>query len=407
MNHELSDPQVGGLIDGRYEITARLARGGMSTVYTALDTRLDRQVALKVLYPHLAEDPTLVERFEREAKTAARLSHPHVVNVYDQGVDVRGDTPLAYLAMEYVPGVTLRQVISSHAPMEPERVWKYLRPVVDGLAAAHRAGLVHRDVKPENVLVSPEGAIKVADFGLARAATQHTGTHAAILGTVAYISPELLSGEKADQRSDVYALGILAFEMLTGKQPFTGKSAVEVAMQHTTSRVPAPSSVVPHLPEAVDELVVHCTEPNPQDRPQDASQVLSLIDQIATSFTREVEDQRTMVINDLQETRVHTTVPPPAPEPASFTEEPPVMEAPRVTRLPTEDNILSVPATREAPEDRSEEWQAPQKFNARRANRPTHTLRKPQPVKFLLVAIAVLMLAAAALLAGTWAGTMF
>ena len=227
-----ADPMNGTVIEGRYEVRRRLARGGMSTVYLAVDLRLDREVALKVLYPHLAEDPELVERFEQEAKTAARLSHPHVVNVLDQGVDEHPDGDLAYLVMEYVPGYTLRTVLQRRHAMTPRVALAYLEAMVDGLAAAHSAGLVHRDMKPENVLVSRDGRIKVADFGLARATTNFTGTGAALVGTVAYISPELVSGSPADERSDVYAVGIMAYEMLTGDQPFTGASPIQVAYQH-------------------------------------------------------------------------------------------------------------------------------------------------------------------------------
>jgi eukaryotic-like serine/threonine-protein kinase len=270
-----ADPLNGTVIEGRYEIRSRLARGGMSTVYLAVDRRLDREVALKVLYPHLAENPSLVDRFEREAKTAARLSHPHVVNVLDQGVDDTLDGDLAYLVMEYVPGYTLRTVLQRRRAMTPRVALAYLEAIVDGLAAAHRAGLVHRDMKPENVLVSRDGQIKVADFGLARATTDFTGTGAALVGTVAYISPELVSGSPADERSDVYAVGIMAYEMLTGRQPFTGSSPIQVAYQHVNNEVPPPSARVPGLADALDRLVLWCTAQNVRDRPADAGVLLT------------------------------------------------------------------------------------------------------------------------------------
>lgn len=277
----------GTVVEGRYEVRSRLARGGMSTVYLAVDLRLDRKVALKVLYPHLAEDPELVERFEQEAKTAARLSHPHVVNVLDQGVDEHPDGDLAYLVMEYVPGYTLRTVLQRRHAMSPRVALAYLEAMVDGLAAAHRAGLVHRDMKPENVLVSRDGQIKVADFGLARATTNFTGTGAALVGTVAYISPELVSGSPADERSDVYAVGIMAYEMLTGSQPFTGSSPIQVAYQHLNHEVPAPSAAAPGLAAELDHLVQWSTAQNARDRPADARVLLAEIRQLRSSLADE------------------------------------------------------------------------------------------------------------------------
>ncbi len=282
-----ADPMNGTVIEGRYEVRTRLARGGMSTVYLAVDLRLDREVALKVLYPHLAENPDLVERFEQEAKTAARLSHPHVVNVLDQGVDEHPDGDLAYLVMEYVPGYTLRTVLERRSSMTPRVALAYLEAIVDGLAAAHRAGLVHRDMKPENVLVSRDGRIKVADFGLARATTNFTGTGAALVGTVAYISPELVSGSPADERSDVYAVGIMAYEMLTGRQPFTGSSPIQVAYQHINNEVPAPSEEVPGLAAELDRLVQWSTAPHARDRPADATVLLAEIRSLRSSLPDE------------------------------------------------------------------------------------------------------------------------
>ncbi|NUL48011.1 PASTA domain-containing protein [Cellulosimicrobium funkei] len=288
-----ADPMNGTVIEGRYEVRRRLARGGMSTVYLAVDLRLDREVALKVLYPHLAEDPELVERFEQEAKTAARLSHPHVVNVLDQGVDEHPDGDLAYLVMEYVPGYTLRTVLQRRHAMTPRVALAYLEAMVDGLAAAHSAGLVHRDMKPENVLVSRDGRIKVADFGLARATTNFTGTGAALVGTVAYISPELVSGSPADERSDVYAVGIMAYEMLTGDQPFTGASPIQVAYQHLNREVPAPSESAPGLAAELDHLVLWSTAQQARDRPADASVLLAEIRALRASLSDEDLDLET------------------------------------------------------------------------------------------------------------------
>lgn len=279
-----SDPLVGATLDGRYLLRARLARGGMSTVYLALDMRLDREVAVKAMLPHLAEDPALVARFEREAKTAARLAHPHVVGVLDQGhADGPDGDVVAYLVMEYVPGCTLRTVIRDEAPLTTRRALTLLLPVLDGLAAAHTAGLMHRDVKPENVLVGEDGRVRVADFGLSRATTAHSSGGTALVGTVAYLSPELVSGAVADARSDVYAAGILLFELLTGRQPFTGDTPVQVAYEHVRSRVPSPATVLPEVPEQVADLVLWCTEPDPADRPADATEVAAQVRRLLTT----------------------------------------------------------------------------------------------------------------------------
>lgn len=262
------DPWMGSEIDGRYVIEDRVARGGMSTVYVAQDRRLGRRVALKVLFPHMAEDRKVVERFEQEARNSALISHPNVVQVLDQGQT----RETAYLVMEYVPGATLRTLLKK-GPMTPRLALTYLEAVLGGLGAAHRAGLVHRDIKPENVLVSRDGSIKLADFGLARAATHHSGT-STLMGTVAYISPELLSGDGADERADIYATGILLYEMLTGVQPYTGDSPVRVAFQHVNSTVPEPSQYAPGLAQPLDELVTAATQPKMVGRPKNADEFL-------------------------------------------------------------------------------------------------------------------------------------
>jgi len=274
-------------VDGRYRVVSRLARGGMSTVYLATDTRLDRPVALKILYPHLAADRFFLERFEREAKSAARLSHPHVVGVLDQGFD--GE--VAYLAMEYVPGHTLRDTLDEKGALTPRLALALLDPVVEGLSAAHRAGLVHRDVKPENVLMSQDGRIKVGDFGLARAASASNST-ATLIGTVAYIAPELVSGGAADARSDIYSVGIMLFEMLTGRQPFTGDSSIQIAYQHVNSSVPLPSSLVPGLAPDLDELVQWCTARDPDQRPHSAEDLLGELRHIRTTLSDRALDFR-------------------------------------------------------------------------------------------------------------------
>jgi len=250
-----------------------IARGGMATVYVATDLRLDRVVALKVMHPHLAHDQAFVTRFEREAKSAARLTHGHVVAVYDQGTD--GEH--VYLAMEYVPGRTLRDIMRDFGPLTPEQALVLLDPVLEALAAAHAAGFVHRDIKPENVLISDDGRVKVADFGLARAmqSSEQSITHGVIIGTVAYLSPEQVERGEADGRSDLYAAGICLFEMITGRLPFAGESPLSVAYQHVHTDVPAPSSVAPAVPPEVDALVVTATRREPSLRYQDAADFLA------------------------------------------------------------------------------------------------------------------------------------
>jgi serine/threonine-protein kinase len=269
MSTALSDPLVGQLLDGRYRVTRRLARGGMATVYTALDTRLGREVALKVMHPNLAVDREFVSRFIREAHAAARLSHPAAVAVYDQSAD----SGHVFIAMEYVRGRTLRDWLRERGRLTPRETFAVLEPVLAALAAAHAAGLVHRDVKPENVLIADDGRVKVADFGLARAVSNATVT-GTLIGTVAYLSPEQVDRGTADQRSDVYAAGILLYECLTGHQPHYGETPLQIAYQHVNSDVPAPSLTRPTLPGEIDALVRRATCRNAAGRPADAGEFL-------------------------------------------------------------------------------------------------------------------------------------
>lgn len=261
---------TGRTLGGRYEIRRLLASGGMASVYLAHDNRLDRVVALKVVHSHLGEEYR--ERFVAEAKIAARLAHPNLVNVFDQGRD--GD--LAWLAMEYVPGLTLREVMDKFGALSADRALELFEPLLAGLAVAHRSGILHRDLKPENVLLSDDGQIKLSDWGLAREVDQRTQT-ASLVGTVAYVSPELVLRGAADARSDVYAAGIILFEMLTGKQPFTGDQAVNIAFQHANEQVPAPSTIRPQIPELMDEIVLWATAKEPAQRPKDAGELLNIV----------------------------------------------------------------------------------------------------------------------------------
>ena len=266
------DPLLGRLLDGRYEVSGRIAQGGMAVVYSAFDTRLDRTVAVKVMHPALAADEDFVARFRREAKAAAKLSSPHVVSVTDQGRD--GD--VIFLVMELVEGRTLREVLREAGRLSAPEALEIMIPVLEALAAAHRAGLIHRDVKPENVLVADDGMVKVGDFGLARAveASPLTATTGLLLGTVAYLAPEQVARGVADARADVYACGIMLFELLTGKPPYQGPTPLQVAYQHLNEDVPPPSSVVPNIPKAVDRLVTDTTSRDPAGRPHDATAML-------------------------------------------------------------------------------------------------------------------------------------
>ena len=278
MDTTLADPLAGRLLDGRYQVEALIAVGGMATVYRAIDIRLDRWVALKVMHADLARDEDFVGRFIGEAKSAAQLSHPNVVSVYDQG----RDGPYPYLAMEYLPGRTLRDLLSERALFPPREALSIMVPLLSGLAAAHTAGIVHRDVKPENVLIAPDGHLKVVDFGLARALSgissqTRTGV---IIGTVAYLAPEQVTGTSADARTDIYAAGIVLFELLTGAKPHTGESPLAVAYKHVNETVPAPSRFVQGIPPEVDQLVLQATSRDPGGAPADAAAFLRAVNDV-------------------------------------------------------------------------------------------------------------------------------
>ncbi|MDQ5856561.1 MAG: Stk1 family PASTA domain-containing Ser/Thr kinase, partial [Actinomycetota bacterium] len=273
---------VGTLLDGRYRVGPVLARGGMSTVYRGTDMRLERPVAIKVMAPRFAADPTFLQRFEREARAAARLDHPGVVAVHDQGVDLTGNH--AFLVMELVEGATLRDLMRQHGKLPVPLAIAVTEMVLSALAAAHREGLVHRDIKPENVLIGPGGVVKVADFGLVRAAAEASSTGDVILGTVAYLSPEQVATGTADARSDVYATGVLLFEMLTAAPPYSGETALSVAYRHVNDDMPAPSAAGAEVPAALDDLVVQATRRDPAVRPPDASAFLRSLQAVRTGL---------------------------------------------------------------------------------------------------------------------------
>ncbi|QWC86744.1 Stk1 family PASTA domain-containing Ser/Thr kinase [Nocardioidaceae bacterium] len=319
----------------------RIARGGMATVYEGLDLRLDRPVAIKVMHAGLADDADYVRRFNREARSAARLVHPNVVAVFDQGED---DGTL-FLVMEYVPGRTLRDLIRSQGAQSPKQALALAEPVLSALAAAHRAGVVHRDVKPENVLISDDGQLKVADFGLSRTVsgeTQHTATGAVLIGTVSYLAPELLTDGKGDARADVYAAGVLLHELLTGVKPHQGDSPIQVAWRHVHEDVPAPSRLVPDLPDYVDALVARATARDPDARAADASVLLHQLRRVRNALAHGLAEDSELTA-DLSPVRDVVPVEDgfgDALEGPDATDE--LEEADRPTRFPREGYVVAV-----------------------------------------------------------------
>ena len=276
----------GELIDGRYQLTRQVANGGMASVYEAIDTRLDRKVAVKIMHPHLAQDEAFVNRFIREAKAAAALSHPNIVAVQDQGWNQNG-VPAVFIVMELIEGHTLREYLNERGRFEIKDAINYLTPILSALAAAHDLGIVHRDMKPENILISKEGRVKIADFGLARGeliGSTMTAESSVVLGSVSYLSPEQVQRGVADSRSDVYALGIVAFEMLTGEKPFTGDSPIQIAYMHVNQEIPSLRSKRKEIPEALDTLISKATDRDPDKRPRTAGEFLKSLESIQSEI---------------------------------------------------------------------------------------------------------------------------
>ena len=268
---------TGELIDNRYLLQRLIASGGMATIYAGIDTRLDRPVAVKIMHAHLANDEAFVSRFIKEAKATAALSHPNIVSIQDQGWN-EGGPPAVFLVMELVEGSTLRDFLNQHGVVSIEQMFQLMTPVISALAAAHKIGIIHRDIKPENILISKDGRVKVADFGLARnMAIGQTMTveSSVVLGSVSYLSPEQVQRGVADARSDIYAVGIVLFEMLTGGKPYEGETPIQIAYRHVNDRIPTLQSIKSDIPITISELVHAATAPNPDHRPKDAEELLN------------------------------------------------------------------------------------------------------------------------------------
>jgi serine/threonine-protein kinase len=273
---------TGELIDNRYLLQRQIASGGMATIYAGLDTRLDRPVAVKIMHAHLANDEAFVSRFIKEAKATAALSHPNIVSIQDQGWN-EGGPPAVFLVMELVEGSTLRDYLNENGPIAVEQTFQLINPVLSALAAAHKIGIIHRDIKPENILISRDGRIKVADFGLARNMAMGqtlTVESSVVLGSVSYLSPEQVQRGVADARSDIYAIGILLFEMLTGSKPYSGETPIQIAYRHVNDRIPNIQTINSAVPASLAELVYEATAPNPDHRPKDAENLLNKLKDI-------------------------------------------------------------------------------------------------------------------------------
>ena len=382
--HDQTDPLIGRLIDQRYRVTRRLARGGMATVYVAQDERLERPVALKVMHPHLAESDDFVERFHREARAAARIVHPGVVSVFDQGV-VSGQ---GFLVMELIDGTNLRALLNAQGAFTIPQALRYTTDILEALRAAHRMGVIHRDIKPENILVPTDGPAKVADFGLARAVSEgSTSATGNMLGTVAYIAPEIVLTTEANARSDLYSVGIMLYEMLTGAVPWADESPLQIASHHVSEDVPSPSATLPWIPREIDDLVAALTARNPANRCADASDALDLVARAAASIPFDIANRRAEVAREDSRSGSETTALNTEVMPTQLTQAMPVPAATAVTTataVPTATAVTTVHAS--TPTETPSAGELPAKMSTRA----------------ILLAVIAFLLIVAASFGGSW-----
>ena len=379
--HDQTDPLIGRLIDQRYRVTRRLARGGMATVYVAQDERLERPVALKVMHPHLAESDDFVERFHREARAAARIVHPGVVSVFDQGV-VSGQ---GFLVMELIDGTNLRALLNAQGAFTIPQALRYTTDILEALRAAHRMGVIHRDIKPENILVPTDGPAKVADFGLARAVSEgSTSATGNMLGTVAYIAPEIVLTTEANARSDLYSVGIMLYEMLTGAVPWADESPLQIASHHVSEDVPSPSATLPWIPREIDDLVAALTARNPANRCADASDALDLVARAAASIPSDIANRRAEVAHEDSRSGSETTALNTEVMPTQLTQAMPAPAVTTATALPTATAVTTVHAS--TPTETTSAGELPAKMSTRA----------------ILLAVIAFLLIVAASFGGSW-----
>jgi len=379
--YDQTDPLIGRLIDQRYRVTRRLARGGMATVYVAQDERLERPVALKVMHPHLAESDAFVERFHREARAAARIVHPGVVSVFDQGV-VSGQ---GFLVMELIDGTNLRALLNAQGAFTIPQALRYTTDILEALRAAHRMGVIHRDIKPENILVPTDGPAKVADFGLARAVSEgSTSATGNMLGTVAYIAPEIALTTEANARSDLYSVGIMLYEMLTGAVPWADESPLQIASHHVSDDVPSPSATLPWIPREIDDLIAALTARNPANRCADASDALDLVARAAASIPSDIANRRAEVAHEDSRSGSETTALNTEVMPTQLTQAMPAPAVTTATALPTATAVTTVHTS--TPTETPSAGELPAKMSTRA----------------ILLAVIAFLLIVAASFGGSW-----
>ena len=371
--YDQTDPLIGRLIDQRYRVTRRLARGGMATVYVAQDERLERPVALKVMHPHLAESDAFVERFHREARAAARIVHPGVVS--GQG----------FLVMELIDGTNLRALLNAQGAFTIPQALRYTTDILEALRAAHRMGVIHRDIKPENILVPTDGPAKVADFGLARAVSEgSTSATGNMLGTVAYIAPEIALTTEANARSDLYSVGIMLYEMLTGAVPWADESPLQIASHHVSDDIPSPSATLPWIPREIDDLIAALTARNPANRCADASDALDLVARAAASIPSDIANRRAEVAHEDSRSGSETTALNTEVMPTQLTQAMPAPAVTTATALPTATAVTTVHAS--TPTETPSAGELPAKMSTRA----------------ILLAVIAFLLIVAASFGGSW-----